>query len=213
MYSTSALSASTSQDTMTQELKKLRERRDSDTRWLYDQESMHVDRHGVQMGSQNGATHCPSAVNHILVSERTNCGVVIIDANTTPVPYEYIIKGLTPGNTHYTRVAAYNAIGYGPRRGTDPRSLSVPFEPPSAPRSPFNMLAPPLPNSEEEHHEFTNLFSCCGRRWRVSISNRVVQQAVTGSLFGAPVMQLVRSTGTITGGYFTLSFGDDSDLY
>ncbi|CEG45443.1 Immunoglobulin-like fold [Plasmopara halstedii] len=178
---------------MTQELKKLRERRDSDTRWLYDQESMHVDRHGVQMGSQNGATHCPSAVNHILVSERTNCGVVIIDANTTPVPYEYIIKGLTPGNTHYTRVAAYNAIGYGPRRGTDPRSLSVPFEPPSAPRSPFNMLAPPLPNSEEEH--------------------QVVQQAVTGSLFGAPVMQLVRSTGTITGGYFTLSFGDDSDLY
>ncbi|KUF76226.1 Titin [Phytophthora nicotianae] len=285
---------------------------------------------GTQVGSLNGATYCPSTVNNVPVSGRTNCGVVVVDAKTTPVPYEYIIKGLTPGNRYYARVAAYNALGYGPRRVTAPRSLSVPFEPPSAPRSPFNMLAPPIltlagPTSLMISYaapKFTGGAPVTGymiewdpspefdsgsngdalaqvtvaastlvaaadgafrytleglptRQWtyvRIFAENGKVgagvpvltqparemprgkpgalslvtvvndlsaqspgtalmvswpeasadvqlyqvewyQQAVTEPLFGAPVVQLVKSIGTITGGYFMLSFGDGSDLY
>ncbi|KAF4031961.1 hypothetical protein GN244_ATG16172 [Phytophthora infestans] len=285
---------------------------------------------GTQVGSLNGVTYCPSTVNNVLVSGRANCGVVVVDAKTTPVPYEYIIKGLTPGNTYYARVAAYNALGYGPRRVTAPRSLSVPFEPPSAPRSPFNMLAPPIltlagPTSLmvsyaapkftggapvtgyviewDTSSEFDSGFNgdalvqvtiatstlvadadgayrftirgLTTRQWtyvRIFAENGKVgagvpvltqppremprgkpsalslvtavndlsaqspgtalmvswpegsadvlqyqveryQQAATEPLFGAPVVQLVKSTGTITGGNFALSFGDGSDLY
>ncbi|RLN91853.1 hypothetical protein BBJ28_00015958, partial [Nothophytophthora sp. Chile5] len=97
-----------------------------------------------QAGSLGSATYCPSTTNGVATSGPTACGVVVVNPETTPVPYEYTIRGLTPGTTYYARVAAFNALGFGPRRVTAPTSLSVPFEAPSQPTSPFNVEAPPV---------------------------------------------------------------------
>ncbi|OWZ24847.1 hypothetical protein PHMEG_00028 [Phytophthora megakarya] len=289
----------------------------------------------TQTGSLNGATgsgsatYCPTIVNGVAQNGRTHCGVLSVDATTT-VPYEYVISGLTPGTTYYARVAAYNALGYGSRRVTAPTSLSVPFEPPSPPRSPFNILAPPIltlagstslmvsyappsftggvpltryviewdPSPEFDSGSngdalaqvtvdvstlvatndgafryiidgltkgqwvYVRMFARNGKvgdgvpvltqpaldmpRGKPTAPSLVVamndlsvqpsgtslkvswsqgsadvtqyeiewyQQATTEPLFGTPVIQKVKSTGSITGGFFSLSFGDGSTLY
>uniref|UniRef100_K3WF52 Fibronectin type-III domain-containing protein n=1 Tax=Globisporangium ultimum (strain ATCC 200006 / CBS 805.95 / DAOM BR144) TaxID=431595 RepID=K3WF52_GLOUD len=102
---------------------------------------------GGQVGDLSGAIYCPSTttVGGVATSNSgpSACGFVVPKVET-PLPYKYLIQGLTPGTTYFVRVSALNALGYGIRRASAPTSMAVPFEPPSVPRSLFNTFASPV---------------------------------------------------------------------
>ncbi|KAF1323264.1 Projectin/twitchin, partial [Globisporangium splendens] len=102
---------------------------------------------GGQVGNLVGATYCPSTTTVggvvTLNSGPSACGFVVPTVES-PLPYKYLIQGLTPGTTYLVRVSALNALGYGIRRLSASTSMAVPFEPPSVPRLLFNTLASPV---------------------------------------------------------------------
>lgn len=123
--------------------------------------------------------------------------------------FRYTISGLVTGQWTYVRLFALNGkVGTGEPVLTQP-AREMPRRKPAAPSAitaandpaaqpPGTALLVSWPEAAVDVFEYHV-------EW--------YQQAVTEPLFGAPVVQTVSTTGSITAGFFSLSFGDGSDLY
>lgn len=125
---------------------------------------------------------------------------------------EYMITGLTSGIFYHVRVFAVNAeVGPGLPVTTSP-AREMPRGKPALPRD----------VTIENNQQLAPLGSSITVRWRASAGTSLAvtsyriewyERALASPFFGAQAVQQVQTSGTVSGGTFTLAFGDDVSTF
>ena len=170
--------------------------------------------HLVEENIQGAGDTSILEVSYTSISEPAVSRVVVFENVKGTGPMVYKIRHCTPGMTYYSRVVAFNALGYGVASSVamvTPRGQADP---------PPNVSASVAEDSGTSLHvEWTKVDNDGGNEvegykieWFSSQNIPEIQKITTSATDGTSEIQIVRTSADLNGitGFFTLSFRDET---